>query len=101
MARDSGLQPERTALAWRRTALTAACVTVVCWQSWTDQPSPPMLAATALSGIAIGATCTGLAQRRRRYRADPQDPRPLATGYLAAASVAPAAAALAYLFSLA
>ncbi|MGW3483369.1 DUF202 domain-containing protein [Rhodococcus indonesiensis] len=101
MARDLGLQPERTTLAWRRTMLTAACVTVVCWQSWTDQPSLPMLVVTALSGTAIGATCIGLTQRRRRYRADPRDPRPLATGYLAAASVAPAAAALVYLFSLA
>lgn len=97
--RDPGLQPERTALAWRRTILTALCVLVICVRAWTNQPSPMRLAAAVCIGALVVVLGAGLAQRRRRYRANPQDPRVSGTVLLAAAGAAPAAAALTYLVS--
>lgn len=98
--RDAGLQPERTVLAWRRTMLTALCVLGICARAWTEQPSPMRLAAVVGLGAVIAVLAVGLAQRRRRYRANPQDPRPTGTVLLAAIGIISAAAALMHLVSL-
>ncbi len=34
MARDPGLQPERTALSWRRTIMSAVITSVLIWRGW-------------------------------------------------------------------
>lgn len=34
MARDPGLQPERTALSWRRTIMSAVITDVLIWRGW-------------------------------------------------------------------
>lgn len=98
--RDPGLQPERTMLAWRRTMLTASAVLLICARAWTDQPSPTRLATLAVLGASTAVLGVGLAQRRRRYRADPEDPRPPSVTLLLTVSIAPAAAALIFLVSL-
>ncbi|MFF0283619.1 DUF202 domain-containing protein [Rhodococcus aetherivorans] len=98
--RDAGLQPERTVLAWRRTMLTALCVLGICVRAWTEQPSPMRLAAVVCLGVVVGVLVGGLAQRRRRYRANPEDPGPTGTVLLAAVGALAAAAALMYLISL-
>ena len=62
---DPGLQPERTALAWRRTALTLAVGAVVSFRLL-----PPVLGlwsiGVGLSGLVLTATTWVLAGRRAR-----------------------------------
>ena len=50
-SRDPGLQPERTALAWERTAVGALAVAVVVAAAWERLGGP----AGALLGLALGA----------------------------------------------
>jgi uncharacterized membrane protein YidH (DUF202 family) len=60
---DPGLQPERTALAWRRTALTLAVGAVVSFRLL-----PPVLGAWSIgvgaAGLLLSATTWILAGRR-------------------------------------
>ena len=62
---DPGLQPERTALAWRRTTLTVAVGAVVSFRLL-----PPVLGlwslAVGVAGLLLSATTWILAGRRAR-----------------------------------
>ncbi|MGG5171623.1 DUF202 domain-containing protein [Pseudarthrobacter sp. J1738] len=62
--RDSGLQPERTALSWRRTLLAMLVIDVLLWRSWFVHRGPE-LAGVASAGVvdlrALAAAVAALA----------------------------------------
>lgn len=62
-ARDPGLQPERTRLAWRRTVLTATVVTLLALRLAAQRPTPVAGAATAV--LVTGWVGLLLLSRRR------------------------------------
>ncbi|MCL6737642.1 DUF202 domain-containing protein [Streptomyces neyagawaensis] len=97
-ARDPGLQPERTRLAWRRTTLTGAVIAVLAMKSALHGGAPA-------SGIVAAALCAalwlgllGLAHRRIGALASPRPaalaPRVAATAVLCTVALAVCGAAL-------
>jgi uncharacterized membrane protein YidH (DUF202 family) len=50
--RDPGLQPERTALAWQRTALATAVLAVLLLRDGIVHGAPPALVAGVVIGLA-------------------------------------------------
>lgn len=58
---DSGLQPERTTLAWQRTSLSAAVAAVLLLRSGIAQAAPLQIAAGV--SLAAALVLAGLASR--------------------------------------
>ncbi len=73
-ARDPGLQPERTSLAWRRTGLALTTVAIALLRiSVTRDAAVVGALSAALAVIALGALIEGSVghgQRRRWFEAD-------------------------------
>ena len=63
--RDPGLQPERTALAWTRTGLAAAAVSLLLMRAAWHTSNPYLVTAAALI-VATSLAFQRLALRRRR-----------------------------------
>lgn len=86
-AADPGLQPERTALAWRRTLLALAVAALV-----SVRVLPPVLggwtAATGLAGVLVAGVLWAAAARRSRRSAAafPHDRGAMPGGALLAAT---------------
>ncbi|MFE4859602.1 DUF202 domain-containing protein [Streptomyces sp. NPDC056670] len=85
-ARDPGLQPERTRLAWRRTTLSCTVAAVLAAKQALHQGSSPLaLVAVTLSGLVwLGF----LAVAHRRIQTLSGDGRPRVLGVRAALAAA-------------
>jgi uncharacterized membrane protein YidH (DUF202 family) len=75
MARDPGLQPERTALAWQRTGVAGSLVGGVAVLAAAHRDSLPLVAVTALL-TAASALAAGFAATRAQAGLDGVQPSP-------------------------
>lgn len=86
--RDSGLQAERTALAWNRTGLAVLVNALLAFRSgWASRETPITIMAFALL-VASGAAILYGAWRRRELLSDRARISPSTIGISAAAVVA-------------
>lgn len=75
-ARDPAVQPERTAMSWRRTALAFVIVVLLAWRDATMVNGPAAVYGTALL-ISTAWLVFLLAKRRRTRRLRARRPVPL------------------------
>ncbi|MFK4362496.1 DUF202 domain-containing protein [Rhodococcus sp. 27YEA6] len=70
-----GLQPERTVLAWRRTALSSVTVSVIIGREIALHPSVLRIAVFATLIITTAGVIVGTTIRHRRLTLDDKDSR--------------------------
>ncbi|WP_329389544.1 DUF202 domain-containing protein [Streptomyces sp. NBC_01716] len=85
-ARDPGLQPERTRLAWRRTTLTYTVVAVLAGRQVLRNEVTAAGVAAAVAGALVWLAFLWVAHRRMTAL-DTPEPRPLPAGAGVAAVV--------------
>ncbi|WP_051794529.1 DUF202 domain-containing protein [Streptomyces sp. NRRL S-87] len=93
-ARDPGLQPERTRLAWRRTTLTCTAVAVLAVKQALHAAGSPVAVAGTASIALLWVGFLAVAHRRIRALAAPRPVLLSARSALAAALVCAALAGL-------
>ncbi|GEM35312.1 hypothetical protein NN3_63190 [Nocardia neocaledoniensis NBRC 108232] len=79
MTAPPGLQPERTVLAWRRTALAATVLTVLLVRAVVTSDAPAAPLALGCAAATLAAILAAARERHRRYRADLVAAAPLPT----------------------
>lgn len=89
--RDPGLQPERTGLAWRRTALALTVDAILVMRTGMTRQSRPLMIAGV--GLALCALLLIVASVRRRRQLATGAPTAPGQGLLAATTLAVVAAA--------
>lgn len=99
VARDPGLQPERTALSWTRTALVVAVNALLALRSGLVHGEPWLVAAGAVLFAAAGAVGLAGSVRKRELDAGRFAPAPWLVAAVAAATIASAGAGIASVFA--
>lgn len=94
---DPGLQPQRTALAWNRTALALAINALLVLRAGFKSDDQALLALGALVGVAAGAISVAAARRRRQLTHGVHAP---ATALIASATAAVVLAACGGLWAM-
>ncbi|PBI88812.1 hypothetical protein BKP42_59060 [Rhodococcus erythropolis] len=98
--RDPGLQPERTAIAWQRTMLTALGAAIVCARTAADTSSPFLILTTGMMLATICVSGFGFIVRSNRCFENPSDPRTQVVGLVKLLSSTVAVGGGAYLLAL-
>jgi ABC-type branched-subunit amino acid transport system permease subunit len=93
--RDPGLQPERTALSWTRTALVVAVNALLALRTGLVQGEPWLVVVGAVLFATAGAVAAAGVLRRRELDAGSFAPAPWLMGAVAVATVASAAVGVA------
>ncbi|MGX5697210.1 DUF202 domain-containing protein [Agromyces soli] len=93
--RDPGLQPERTALSWTRTALVVAVNALLALRTGLVQGEPWLVVVGAVLFATAGAVGAAGSVRRRELDAGSFAPAPWLMAAVAVATVASAAAGVA------